>query len=295
MTPNEILQEITSDSREFPHDAIAAARANKEIVTQPFLELFENYINGTDSSDQTENILFLVIHILGEFQVKQAFQPLLQFLSEDTKRADRILGDCITETLSGVLINTFNGDTSGLCELILNPRADVFIRGAAIDALVYLTAIKTIPREDTADFLENCYDSLLEENPDFVMVEWINAIAMLGWEDFTPHVEEVFNQGLINSFDITLSDFERVLQIAKDDPKGLAGFADQRVAPFSNVDEISSWAAFEPEEEHSVVHEDWDDFDRDEIEPFMNPNRNIGRNDPCPCGSGKKFKKCCLN
>ncbi len=22
---------------------------------------------------------------------------------------------------------------------------------------------------------------------------------------------------------------------------------------------------------------------------------NIGRNDPCPCGSGKKFKKCCAN
>ncbi|WP_371126120.1 SEC-C metal-binding domain-containing protein [Bradyrhizobium sp.] len=20
----------------------------------------------------------------------------------------------------------------------------------------------------------------------------------------------------------------------------------------------------------------------------------MGRNDPCPCGSGKKFKKCCL-
>ncbi len=25
-----------------------------------------------------------------------------------------------------------------------------------------------------------------------------------------------------------------------------------------------------------------------------NPYRNVGRNDPCPCGSGKKFKKCCL-
>lgn len=22
--------------------------------------------------------------------------------------------------------------------------------------------------------------------------------------------------------------------------------------------------------------------------------RKIGRNEPCPCGSGKKFKKCCL-
>lgn len=25
------------------------------------------------------------------------------------------------------------------------------------------------------------------------------------------------------------------------------------------------------------------------------PNYNVGRNDPCPCGSGKKYKKCCLN
>jgi hypothetical protein len=23
-------------------------------------------------------------------------------------------------------------------------------------------------------------------------------------------------------------------------------------------------------------------------------NQEVGRNDPCPCGSGKKFKKCCL-
>jgi preprotein translocase subunit SecA len=24
------------------------------------------------------------------------------------------------------------------------------------------------------------------------------------------------------------------------------------------------------------------------------PGRKVGRNDPCPCGSGKKHKKCCL-
>ena len=23
--------------------------------------------------------------------------------------------------------------------------------------------------------------------------------------------------------------------------------------------------------------------------------KKVGRNDPCPCGSGKKFKKCCEN
>jgi uncharacterized protein YecA (UPF0149 family) len=25
------------------------------------------------------------------------------------------------------------------------------------------------------------------------------------------------------------------------------------------------------------------------------PSKKIGRNEPCPCGSGKKYKHCCLN
>jgi uncharacterized protein len=42
---------------------------------------------------------------------------------------------------------------------------------------------------------------------------------------------------------------------------------------------------------------------REEREGPMRPNASdasrssprVGRNDPCPCGSGKKYKKCCLN
>jgi hypothetical protein len=28
--------------------------------------------------------------------------------------------------------------------------------------------------------------------------------------------------------------------------------------------------------------------------PFRREQKKVGRNDPCPCGSGKKYKKCCL-
>ena len=28
-------------------------------------------------------------------------------------------------------------------------------------------------------------------------------------------------------------------------------------------------------------------------EPVVNNGPEIGRNDPCPCGSGKKYKNCC--
>lgn len=29
--------------------------------------------------------------------------------------------------------------------------------------------------------------------------------------------------------------------------------------------------------------------------PIVNPGSKLGRNDPCPCGSGRKYKKCCMN
>ncbi|MGD9600764.1 MAG: SEC-C metal-binding domain-containing protein [Gammaproteobacteria bacterium] len=39
------------------------------------------------------------------------------------------------------------------------------------------------------------------------------------------------------------------------------------------------------------------DHDHDHVhppaqDPIRNPLRDVGRNDPCPCGSGQKFKKC---
>jgi SEC-C motif-containing protein len=52
------------------------------------------------------------------------------------------------------------------------------------------------------------------------------------------------------------------------------------------------------------VHHERSDFKREEgqwmyIDGVINPRvetrrvQKVGRNDPCPCGSGKKYKKCC--
>ena len=30
------------------------------------------------------------------------------------------------------------------------------------------------------------------------------------------------------------------------------------------------------------------------VEPIKNNADGPGRNDPCPCGSGKKYKQCCM-
>jgi uncharacterized protein len=40
---------------------------------------------------------------------------------------------------------------------------------------------------------------------------------------------------------------------------------------------------------------DEDDLDDDEFYPetYVRPEPKVGRNEPCPCGSGRKYKKCC--
>jgi len=54
------------------------------------------------------------------------------------------------------------------------------------------------------------------------------------------------------------------------------------------------------DEEWDVEDEEDEDFDGVgfggepyALPPFRQVQPRVGRNDPCPCGSGKKYKKCC--
>lgn len=44
--------------------------------------------------------------------------------------------------------------------------------------------------------------------------------------------------------------------------------------------------------DHDDDHEHGPDCDHGPM-PYVRESPKIGRNEPCSCGSGKKFKKCC--
>ena len=60
----------------------------------------------------------------------------------------------------------------------------------------------------------------------------------------------------------------------------------------------SGGEGFDDDWEDEVAEDDEDEKDRLDSLPAAQPVRRdqppLGRNDPCPCGSGKKYKKCCL-
>ena len=102
--------------------------------------------------------------------------------------------------------------------------------------------------------------------------------------------------GLIDPGDFSLEDFDRDVALARDDPDGLAGFRNEAICPLDDaIGTLESWSRGGGED---IVEETFDEeaelAEFDPGAPYVNPVRDVGRNDPCPCGSGKKYKKCCL-
>ncbi len=63
----------------------------------------------------------------------------------------------------------------------------------------------------------------------------------------------------------------------------------QEVAELCHENNIHFIIGFEPDKPEDIT-----DIERALSRPVpVTAAPKIGRNDPCPCGSGKKFKKCC--
>jgi uncharacterized protein YchJ len=65
------------------------------------------------------------------------------------------------------------------------------------------------------------------------------------------------------------------------------------------IGEMRNWAYFENEEDSAeenyfeqLTNNNLNFVHQPKVTPIVNEPK-IGRNDPCPCGSGKKYKKCC--
>jgi hypothetical protein len=67
---------------------------------------------------------------------------------------------------------------------------------------------------------------------------------------------------------------------------------------FYSPEEIASrqaaWAEEDAASDHTDVEVGEEEWEPEFIPQVVRPYPKIGRNDPCRCGSGKKFKKCCL-
>jgi hypothetical protein len=293
---DEILFDLAEHGG-FPRMALEWAIANRDAVTPGFLETIEAYLNAPDPNREDEDALFFIVHLLAQFREKRAYSLLMRLFSLDSARLHRILGDATTETLPRIAISVFDGDPGPMQTVVEDEDADEFVRSGLFQALAFLVKEGKADLEDFKKYLLRAYADLRPQGESHVWVGWQSAISLLGLTEFSALVRKAFASGRIRPRSMRFRHFQEDVRAAVRDPNSYENSAWVPLGYFDDtIGEMESWAAFSDEPSDRLERGPWDpalsEFVTDE--PHVNPFRDVGRNDPCPCGSGRKFKKCCL-
>lgn len=250
--------------------------------------------DGKELSDDESLLLFRGIHILGGARDREACQPLLRLLRRPFDETDALLGAAVTESMANIVTGVFDGDSDALFALIIDRSIDGYIRNALFGAATFLTWEGRIQRDRYREFLVRFYEERAAEDGDHAWAGWLQAIALLGLRDLVPLVENAFREERLPDLWIDRAQFDDDITVAEYAPGDIDRFTQYKLGYIEDVLVSLDWTrgnedVFDEDGEEAP----WTDFAYPN-EPVRNPWRNVGRNDPCPCGSGKKFKKCCL-
>lgn len=298
MDIEQVLHDFAVAGDNLPKDSIRWALEHWDVAAPRFARLIDDLVQGRDDGDAAVNAAFYIFHLLGEKRECAQFKAMCELL-KNRELAERVLDEAITATLREILIAAFDGDTKTLRDLIEHEEADEFVRSAAMEALGYLAFSGAAPGFDMRAYLLELFAHMRPRGPSFVWAIWAIQAAHHGFGEFADKVDWLIARGFLDDSVLTREDFDRDLERVLADPTGRAGFEYDRVAPFTDtIGVLSTWYGFsekaKSDRAEAEARRAAREFERRMEGPAVNPSRDVGRNDPCPCGSGKKFKKCCL-
>jgi Protein of unknown function (DUF1186)/SEC-C motif len=299
LEPAAILDQFTHEEEDLPRTALLAASARRAEMVPLFLEEVEKYLTISAAERSKPTPLFFIFHLLGEWRETSAYRPLARLLRSPDDHLDTALGYSTTETAHRIMTAVFDGDPQPIYDIILDAEADEYVRSRMCEALALLVLQDRLDRAEAAAFLRDCWRNLQPRGVCFVWNGWQSAIAMLGLTELREIVKEAFDREIIDPSWLSFHHFESDLELAVSNPTEPLPSHEDEFAPFGDtIEELSKWHCFS--EKYRQDQERLRDAPLPPLfgvlsEPIRNPLRGVGRNDPCPCGSGKKFKKCCLD
>ena len=293
MNVDEALREFAT-ADETPRAALQWALDHWEIAAPRLIARLRAFAAGPAARDEiSDGEVFCIVHLCGEMHDARAYAPRCRLIGESAEAVE-FLDNAASATLSGILINVCDDDLEPLMGAIESESGDEFARASALEALGRLTRKRAIlSDEEMRAYLGRLRLEMKPRGESFLWQAWGATAANLGYDDMRSEVARLRADGWIDPAEFRLNDFDLQVKLARKDPAGLAGFEADGLTPFGKVVEtLESWtfgkgAAYAGEDSRAgggyVVET-----------PYVNPLRGVGRNDPCPCGSGKKYKRCCL-
>jgi hypothetical protein len=284
--PKARLLAALSDEAFPPDDALAAALLKPDDIACEVMACMDQFAAGQTLPGAAHRLMFRGLFALGGARYDAVARPLLGFLRAVGDGIDDLLGDAVTDGLNRILAGVYDGDLDSFAAALLDPALDTWVRGAMVEALVILARMKRIARADAVALLarlESVMDSATEEMSWYL---WSHAVELLALGELVPAVERAFADGRVPPGIGTLQQFRKGLAEAEQAGEDETRFERERLHSITDIYEELSRFGSDPSSGDEGMYAP--------PEPVRNPLRHVGRNDPCPCGSGRKYKKCCL-
>lgn len=302
-TPAELLKRLVdAPDHPYPQDIIQEMIDRHEELTPALLEVLsdaarlpEYYLEGGNWK-----LVTFACYVLAQFRVTAAYKPLCTLLAGEEDTIDELFGDMITGDLGNILASVYDGDDAPLRALVENKDVYEYVRGSAV-ALCYqcLLVEGKISREALEAYATELLGSKLEQKPGVYWDCWTAFCADLGFASTVPLIQKAIDNNLCDPWFYGLKELiQSASNGGTEDWKHFTGLIDD------TIEETSWWATWEKSKDEEDDDEDDDDVPDDweaalledytpETTTVVRTEPKVGRNDPCPCGSGKKYKKCC--
>lgn len=282
----QAIKDITYRSENFPEEPFRIICENKEAAVPYLRAAIEKAVSERDDLDEDYQLHFYALHLLAQFQEKTCFPQIMEMASLPCEVIDYLIGDTITSSLPDVLYNTYNGDFESLKRAVKDPDIDDYVRGSMLKAMGQLFLDGNLNTEEWKEFIRGIvYEE--DEIGDFIYTELASVICECHMVDMLPEIRRLYDdrridESCIGEYDSCVDTMFRYEDyICK--------------APVNAADMLRGWDMFEQGPQKEWSEKDLKKLLRAEMADSTEHKIKIGRNDPCPCGSGKKYKKCCLN
>ena len=301
MTIPEILKELEPYTGKFPMKAMRAAIEQREAITPELLKVLESVAaSPSEWAERKDNMLpMFAIFLLAQFREKPAYPLLVRIVSAPGETPFDLFGDTITEGLSQVFASVYDGNPALLHGLVESERVNEFVRSAALNTFLVLEHTGQMPRETVLEYFRSLFHGKLQRTSSYAWSSLVCVVADLPAPELLEEVRQAYAEGLV---DTTVADLEGIERDANA-PKPRR--RDRQHLITDAIAEMEWWASFHPEDSWpkklpksevtalpSLPPDPDSDSEYVAPQPFVRETK-IGRNDPCPCGSGKKYKKCC--
>lgn len=278
MTPAEILRRLRRLDGPLPAEALREAIGQREALEPVMLEALRDSPRQLRARGDGWMMHHYAMYLTATWRTREALTPIVNFFSHAGDLPIEVTGDFVTDSLARVLASVAHGRLGPIRHLVENPGVSEWSRSAGINAVLIMRLTGQFSGDEDAVFLRGLVNGGLEARPG---MHWDTAAivcARLHLADTLPALERAHERRLLEPMHVQIEDVRAELA---------APGSQEVFEPFPMFeclvdDPVAILSRF-----------DWPK-EGDDAEADAEAPRRASRNDPCPCGSGRKYRHCCL-